>query len=113
VTLWNFTEYGDQSCVHIEIWSDSAKAGTKYGGNSSQNCFNNTESGVQKDYTWSSNYPNPSGDFFIHFVVDSGSAAATRVVTAAETCYEDTTYDHFLAGVDSDRDTAFILYNLQ
>lgn len=64
--------------VHVEIWSDSARAGTKYGSNSDSVTIDQSQ-GTPSFYrgwwvfSWSGTKPNPSGDFYIHVFNDTGT----------------------------------------
>lgn len=51
--------------MHVEIWSDSARAGTKYGASSDTISMGPNQAWWA--FRWSGTNPNPSGDFYIHF----------------------------------------------
>jgi hypothetical protein len=107
ITAYLTQEYSETATAHIEIWSDIAKAGTKYGGNSSQVVWSSYQEG---NFTWSASKPNPSGDFYVHFVIDSGSYPNQYMFKAQEECYEDNTYNAFTGGSITNRDAAMKIY---
>jgi len=64
---------GGPRLSHIEIWSDSARAGTKYGASSGSVGITQNGGGIggdYYDYTWSGTKPNPTGDFYLHVLND-------------------------------------------
>lgn len=94
--------------IHLEIWSDRIKAGTQYGGDSDTKTLAQFESGYYT-FTFSEPLPSPTGDFFVHFVIDSyDNNWVTR--TGGPNNYEDTNYDYGRDGVDDNEDAVIKIW---
>jgi len=118
ITYWLASYYESTITTHIEIWSDINATGTKYGGNSNDIDVSNGSPCTEKVFTWDNTtgheYPDPSGNYFIHLVTAFASPAELLWnSTLTTTCYATTAYDAFYGGVDQDRDAQFTLYTLQ
>ena len=101
--------------VHVEIWTTADKSlGTQIGGDSDSRDFNYSGTYTMEDFTWSSNNPTPTGDYFIHVAVSAGTASDLKWGSASGgTAYEDTNYDMWrgndgsVAEISGDVDAGF------
>ena len=65
-------EYSSASTGHVELWtSEDMSEGTQIGGDSAE--VTTIETRGNYEFSWSSNKPAPSADYFIHFVGDAGA----------------------------------------
>jgi len=101
--------YGsDTNTYHVEIWSDNARAGTQYGSDSE---IKACPSAAWYSFTFGTN-PEPPGDYFIHFIKDTGNKIGWRTTTNVN-AYVDTNYDMHYNGGDQNRDACFRVYTMQ
>jgi hypothetical protein len=108
IKLKQASEYGSALTGHLEIWSDIARAGTKYGGSSDViTSSSSPPTYVEKTYTFADK-PNPSGNYYIHFVPNSGTSGQNFFRVSSETSsYSTTSYDMFKDGADINYDMYF------
>ncbi len=96
---------------YFQIWN--AAGSVQYGGNSSSVNFLQAEGGgVTRTFTWSSNYPNPTGDYVIRIIPSIDSEHSWCMITDG-TVYIDTNYDLWRNGIDLNNDATFKIYTLQ
>ena len=113
LTMWQASGSSD---VHFEIWDDEDKSvGSQIGGDSTTVAVTTASTdGVLYEGTWST-YPNPTGDYFVHLVVET-NGVNVKVHTSGTT-YEDTDYDGWRGNngsvVDLNVDFAFKLSTMQ
>lgn len=92
---------GADVTYHVELWSaGTGNAGAQMTGDSSQlggdsPQFTTNQTGAYwYEVTWTSNKPNPTGDYFIHLVPDSSGTTTNQIRTGANaTAYSTTDYD--------------------
>lgn len=96
---------------HVEIWSDIYAQGTQFGFDSTNQTVNSVTP-TRYEYTWASNYPEPSGDYFVH-VFGLGSYDTQFVVTTDVDAYVNTNFDMFRTHADQNADSAFEVWGLQ
>lgn len=65
---------GVTSSMYVQLWTGADGTGTKLGGDS--NTLTVSGASGWYDFTWQSDYPNPTGGFFVLPVLVSGSARA-------------------------------------
>lgn len=99
--------YGTSGNVWIEIWPTIDKSGVQIGGDSGSTATP-TSSHETISCTWSSSYPQPTGDFYIHVETDSGTLRVYHCNSA--TRYLDTDYDGFNNSADVNVDIYFVVY---
>ena len=100
--------------AHLEIWDMSITG--QIGGDSDTFVTDSTSKSV-KNVTWSSNKPNPSGDYTIVMIGDEdGSCGAYVYWTCYQgdsNCYEDSSYDTNASGSQRAQDCYFIVHTDQ
>lgn len=82
--------------VHLEVWDheDRSDVGaSQIGGDSDTQTVSATAAGTFYTFTWASNKPTPTADYFLHVIYESGSGTLYRRTHTDETLYEDTDYD--------------------
>lgn len=107
---------GGDSTVKVQIWTDEAKAGTKYGSDSNTVSVTDTsDPGTWYDFTFTTNPSVPtSTDVFVHAVyVNEGVSGFRFNVLNGTTGYSDTNYDYWRDGVDTNYDLDFEVWTMQ
>jgi len=110
ITLTLYHVSSGSSTDYLEIWSDVNRSGTQFGGSSTNQSVDTNY--AEKTFEWSSNYPEPTGDFYIHLRT---SSETNLYITGREdpTAYEDTNYDLFSNSTDQNQDATFSLWTMQ
>jgi hypothetical protein len=81
--------------VHLEAWTTADESGAQIGGDSDTQLVDSNQYNNFETFTWASNKPTPSSDYFLHVKNEDGSNNLLIIYDTDENTYEDTNYDYY------------------
>ena len=93
--------------IKLQVWTTADKStGSQVGGDSDTQTVTSGSFGAYSTFTWATNKPTPSDDYYIHIVktVDSTRILVPRRASAT---YEDTNYDYWAGANTASADVNF------